>query len=112
MSSGRKMPWVITIDNIFIDVAREIPDNALLLNNGIKPGSQNTAVTEEMKAFAKKIIEMGDDELGTKLITSTVGGCAVNTTRSANFYLRAQGKLQNTHDFNERIMTIGAIGSD
>jgi sugar/nucleoside kinase (ribokinase family) len=55
---------------------------------------------------------MEDGELGTKLLTSTVGGCAVNTTRSANFYLQAMGKSKCSADFDERVMTIGAIGSD
>jgi len=78
---------LFTVDNIFIDVAREISNNTFLLDNKIKPGSQNTATTPEMKGVAQKILSMKDQEWGSRLLTSTVGGCAVNTSRAANFYL-------------------------
>jgi len=58
------------------------------------------------------ILELKDGELDTKVLTSTVGGCAVNTSRSANFFLQSVGKRRRSVDFNERVMTIGAIGSD
>ena len=45
-------PWIMSIDNIFLDVARELPDNTYLLDNNIVPGSQNTAFTDEFKRVA------------------------------------------------------------
>ena len=79
-------PWIFTIDNIFVELAREFPDNSFLIQNGVKPGSQNTAITPEMKAVAKKVLEMKDGELGSKELCATAGGCAVSTSRSANVY--------------------------
>jgi len=32
-------PWIITLDNIFVDVTRELSDNTFLEENDIKPGS-------------------------------------------------------------------------
>jgi sugar/nucleoside kinase (ribokinase family) len=39
-------PWIISLDNIFLDVARELPDNSYLNDNNIVPGTQNTALTD------------------------------------------------------------------
>ena len=36
----------MTLDNIFVDVSRELEDNTFLYENSIKPGTQNTASTE------------------------------------------------------------------
>jgi len=41
-------------------------------------------------------------------LSATVGGCAMNTGRSANFYLQARlGK-----DKSSKVMTLGSIGTD
>lgn len=51
---------------------------------------------------------MRDGENGSKELSATVGGCAMNTGRSANFYLQAKFGM----DFPSRIMTLGSIGID
>ena len=45
-------PWIMSIDNIFVDVARDFPDNKYLEENNIVPGTQNTALTDELKRVA------------------------------------------------------------
>jgi sugar/nucleoside kinase (ribokinase family) len=45
-------------------------------------------------------------EYGAKLVTSTIGGCSVNTSLAANLYLRSLYNLDN------RVITVGAVGSD
>lgn len=82
-------PWLMSIDNVFFDVIRTFPDNQFLEERNIIPGSQNTAFTDEMKQAALEIINMKDGSYGSKKISATVGGCAVNTSRAANFYLQA-----------------------
>ena len=37
--SGDENPWILTVDNIFLDVARSLPDNSFLLENNLIPGS-------------------------------------------------------------------------
>jgi len=64
--SGDENPWILTVDNIFLDVARSLPDNSFLLENKLIPGSQYTATTPELKQFAQKIFEMRDGEQGSK----------------------------------------------
>ena len=59
-------PWIFGIDNIFVDVAVELPDNSFLIENGVEPGSQNTAMTPEMKEVAKMILEMKNGEFNCK----------------------------------------------
>ena len=51
-TSESEGPFIFTMDNIFLDVARSLPDNTFLTDNGIKPGSQNTATTEQLKNVA------------------------------------------------------------
>ena len=71
-----------------MDVARKLPSNDFLLQNNMVPGSQNTATNDHLKSVAKKILEMKDgEEYGSTELSKTVGGCAMNTTRAANFYL-------------------------
>jgi len=54
------------VDNIFIDTARQFPDNQFLAVNDIKPGSQNTATTDQMKQTALNVLNMADGEYGSK----------------------------------------------
>lgn len=48
--------WIVTVDNIFLDVAKEIESDDWLVKENIVPGSQNTALTPAMKNTAKKIL--------------------------------------------------------
>jgi hypothetical protein len=100
-------PWILTVDNIFLDVAQELPDNSYLENNGISPGSQNTAMDDRMKRIAKDVLEMKDGEYGSKKMSETIGGCALNTSRAANFFLQA--KYGSSFS---KVKTIGCIGDD
>ena len=50
--SEKNSPWIMSIDNIFVDVARDFPDNKFLEDNQIIPGTQNTALTDELKRVA------------------------------------------------------------
>ena len=80
-----------------------------MIKNGIKPGTQNTAVTSQLKDVAKTILEMrDDDQYRSKKLCATVGGCSMNTSRAANMYLKALpgGSLYN------KVITLGAIGGD
>jgi esterase/lipase superfamily enzyme len=52
-----------------------------------------------MKEVAHQIFKMED------VLSTTVGGCAMNTARAANFYLQAK-------DLNRKVMTVGSIGKD
>jgi hypothetical protein len=92
-------PWILTLDNIFVDVARNFPDNQFLLENNIEPGTQNTALTDDMKQFALKVIQMKDDSeednYGSTELSSTLGGCGLNTARAANEYLKAVGDIMD-----------------
>jgi hypothetical protein len=45
------------------------------------------------------------DRYGSKVLSTTVGGCAMNTTRAANFYLQAYG-------YGNKVVTVGSIGKD
>lgn len=36
---GDKKLWIVTIDNIFLDVAKDLKNDNFLVENGIKPGS-------------------------------------------------------------------------
>lgn len=101
-------PWIFTLDNIFVDVAREYPDNKILLENDIAPGSQNTALSQKDKEFALKIIKMRDGEYGSKELSATVGGCAMNTSRAANIYLQSLPEGPKV----SKVVTLGAIGKD
>ena len=51
---------------------------------------------------------MKTGDFGCKELSTTVGGCAVNTSRAANFYLKA---LPNA-PYNYKVVTIGSIGGD
>ena len=61
-----------------------------------------------MKDVAKKVLDMKDSEYGSKELSATVGGCAVNTSRGANMYLQA---LPSGSQFN-KVITVGCIGGD
>ena len=76
---------------------------AFLIENGIKPGSQNTAFDVAMKEVASKILTSTDDEM--RELSRTAGGCSMNTSRAANYFLRACEEPG-------RVMTMGAIGQD
>ena len=68
-----------------------MPNNQFLIDNGIKPGSLYTALTPEMIKVAKDIMEMEDGgKYGSKKLSIVLGGCAMNTSRAANYYLLAQ----------------------
>jgi len=80
--------WLIALDNIFVDIAVALKDNTFLVKNNPVPGQQYTATTDELKQVTQEIFDMKDgDEYGSKKISETVGGCAMNTGRAANFYL-------------------------
>lgn len=51
---------------------------------------------------------MKDGEYGSKQMVATVGGCAMNTTRSASFYLQAV----LGDDSISKAYTLGSIGTD
>ena len=85
----------------------ELPDNSFLIEHNIKPGTQNTALTNEMKSTAKKILQLNDGEFGSKRIVKTVGGCAMNTSRAAHNYLQAAGSSPKG-----KVLTLGCIGDD
>jgi hypothetical protein len=91
-----------------MDVARELPDNSFLIENNVKPGSQNTAIDQDMKDVAKKIIDMKNGDYGSRELSSTVGGCAMNTCRAANFCLQSQPEGALT----KKVITLGSIGTD
>ena len=103
-----KTPWILSVDNIFLDIAIELPSNEFLITNGIIPGSQYTATTPELKDFALKLINIKDGEHGSKEMSRTVGGCCMNTSRAANFYLQA---VLNS-EAEGRVKTVGSIGDD
>jgi bifunctional ADP-heptose synthase (sugar kinase/adenylyltransferase) len=52
-----------------------------------------------MKQVAREIFEMENS------VSTTVGGCAMNTARAANFYLQAL-------DLKSKVLTVGSIGTD
>jgi hypothetical protein len=55
MNTGVKQeqtPWIVSVDNIFLDVASEFPNNDFLVEHGIKPGTQNTAIDDRLKSVA------------------------------------------------------------
>jgi hypothetical protein len=62
-----------------------------------------------LKNVAYKILstENGDYEGALKL-AKTAGGCSVNTSLAANYYLEC---LDNSK-FQNRILTLGSIGQD
>lgn len=51
---------------------------------------------------------MRDGEYGSKELSATVGGCAMNTSRAANIYLKSlpEGPKES------KVVTLGAIGKD
>ena len=51
---------------------------------------------------------MQDGEYGSKSISSTMGGCAMNTSRAANFLFNSLPSGPMPH----KIMTLGSIGDD
>ena len=61
-----------------------------------------------MKDVAKKVLEMKDGDYGSKELSSTVGGCSVNTSRGANMYLQALP----SGGFINKVITAGSIGGD
>jgi sugar/nucleoside kinase (ribokinase family) len=60
-----------------------------------------------MKSVALEVIKMEDGLYGSKRISNTVGGCAMNTSRAANFYIQALLGNQNS-----LVKTLGSIGKD
>ena len=52
LSEDENQTWILTVDNIFLDIARSFPDNTFLLDNKLIPGSQYTANNVELKEFA------------------------------------------------------------
>jgi len=50
---------------------------------------------------------MEDGLYGSKEISTTIGGCAMNTSRAANFYLQALEGQESS-----RVKTLGSIGKD
>lgn len=51
---------------------------------------------------------MRDGEYGSKELSSTVGGCSMNTCRAANIYMKA---VPEGAEY-PRVITLGAIGKD
>ena len=91
----------------FLDVAVNLPDNKFLEDNDIIPGTQNTALDDKMKQVARQLFIMTNGEYGSKQISKTVGGCAMNTSRAANFYLQAQFGTESS-----LVYTLGCVGKD
>lgn len=60
-----------------------------------------------MKQVAIEIIQMEDGLFGSKKISATVGGCAMNTSRAAHKYLQAT----NGFEF-QKVVTLGCVGDD
>ena len=50
---------------------------------------------------------MEDGWYQSKIISKTVGGCAMNTSRAANMYLKAA-----YHSEFQKVFTLGCIGKD
>jgi len=42
-NQDNQYPWILSLDNIFLDVAREFPNNDFIEENNVIPGTQNTA---------------------------------------------------------------------
>ena len=101
-------PWILSVDNIFLDIAIQLPNNQFITDHGFVPGSQYTATTAALKEFAQKLINMKEGEHGSKEMSRTVGGCAMNTSRSANLYLQALYGEKS----EGRVKTMGSIGDD
>ena len=78
-------PWIITLDNIFVDVAIKLPSTSFLESHNLVPGSQYTADTPEKLKAAMELLSV--KEGSSEQICKTVGGCAMNTSRAANYYL-------------------------
>ena len=99
----QQQPWIVSIDNIFLDIAKELKSDEFLIENGIKPGSQNTAFDFLMREVATKILTSSNEEMAE--LSRTAGGCAMNTSRAANYFL-------NAREQPSRVLTMGSIGQD
>lgn len=97
---------MISVDNIFIDCTVKMPNDDFWRDNNIAPGCQYTAHDDFFKLAALKVLEL-KGEYGSEQLVSTVGGCAMNTSRAANFYLQAIDK-----QYKYTIFSTGAIGQD
>ena len=101
-----KSPLMISVDNIFIDCTVKMPNDDFWTENNIKPGVQYTAHDNFFKMAALKVLEL-KGEYGSEQLVSTVGGCSMNTSRAANFYLQAVDKK-----YMYTIFSTGSIGQD
>jgi len=53
------------------------------------------------------VLKLRDGEYGSSSVSETVGGCSMNTSRCANFYLKCVEPTQK-----HRVFTSGSIGND
>jgi len=54
------------------------------------------------------LIALKDGEQGSKEMSRSIGGCAMNTSRAANYYLQAR----LGEEASDKIKTLGSIGDD
>lgn len=99
-----KSPLMISVDNIFIDCTVKMPNDQFWIDQNIAPGCQYTAHDDFFKEAALKVLDL-KGEYGSEQLVSTVGGCSMNTSRAANFYLQAINK-----DYQYTIFSTGSIG--
>ena len=79
---------MLCVDNIFVDVMVEMENNKFWEDNATQPGANYTAHDDFFKNLAKEILVLDQDpNYNAKLQARTPGGCGMNTTRAANFYL-------------------------
>ena len=53
-----KVPWLLTLDNVFVDVTVELPNNKFLIEYEVQPGTSITAMNEKLKNTAEKVLKM------------------------------------------------------
>lgn len=83
-----------------------MPNDNFWKDNNIQPGCQYTAHDDFFRDAALSVLNL-QGEYESEQLVKTVGGCAMNTSRAANFYLKSIDKK-----FSNRIFSTGCIGQD
>lgn len=83
-----------------------MPNDNFWKDNNIQPGCQYTAHDQFFKDAALKVLNLQGEYDSVQLV-KTVGGCAMNTSRAANFYLNSIDQK-----WKNRIFSTGSIGQD
>ena len=91
-------PWILSIDNILVEIVIKLQTNQLLLDCGLVPGQNHT---ENNSLFTEKISNFSQE-------SKIISGPAMNASRAANFYLQACLNSQA----DGRVRTLGALGND